>query len=246
MTEMNRKRKRKKIAKVVQQSIKLKESKSAKASGYLHHPRKYHEQNPDIIAMLYNRESSHSQNDNHITNEKVLRRRCKKLGIPVASFYFETITGKILGKNRRALMQAVRKAKAKNNKGEHAIILASASDRFLRDKNFNPKTSSNILPSKAQFKRLRKLTRGVPLVTLLHPDMPPKKVRGHQSRWGQRVKGNNGGRPKINEPGYKKKIRIEKMSQVLRLRKNGASWGNINALTGVAKSTAADWLKKYD
>ncbi len=223
----------------------LPDSKTAKASEYLYHLKEYYKQHPDMIAMLYNRESSRSQDDNHATNERVLRHKCKKLGIPVASLHFETISGKILDEDRQALSQAVRKARAKINKGEQAVILATSSDRFIRSRSFNPKTNPDILPSEAQFKRLRKLARGVPLVTLLHPDMPPRKVRRYQTKWGQKVKGNSGGRPKINKPGYMKLRQQIKLPPVLRRRKKGESLGAISKSTGVPKSTVADWVRKY-
>lgn len=183
MNRRRRKQRKKRIAKAFRQSARLKESKPARASGYLHHLKSYHKQHPDMIAILYNRESSRSQDDNHATNERVLRHICKKFGISVASLHFETISGKILGKNRKALMQAVRKAKAKINKGERAVILASSSDRFLRNRDFNTKTNPDILPTKAEFEKLKKLTCGVPLVT---PYVSPLKtnvntiaLRGH-------------------------------------------------------------------
>lgn len=221
-------------------------SKTAKASKYLHHLKKYYKQHPDMIAILYNRESSRSQKDNHITNEKVLQRKCKKLGIPVLSFYYETISGKITNEDRLSLVQAVRKAKAKINEGKHAVILASSSDRFLRNGIFNPITYPDILPTEAEFEKLKKLTRGIPLITLLRPNMPPGEVRGYQTKWGQKSKGSKIGRPKVNKPGYKKKRRDEKLQQVIQLRRDGASWGEISAKTGIPKTTAAGWVKKYD
>ena len=114
----------------------------------------------------------------------------------------------MLNNERRALRKAVRKARVKIKKGKSAIIIATSSDRFLRSRNFNTKTNPEVLPTEAEFVELRKLTRKVPLVTLLHPDMSPRQVRSYVSKWGQKVKGNKGGRPKMNKPGYKKQRRL--------------------------------------
>ncbi len=241
-------RKRKRIADV-KRKIKSNaiSEKPAKASKHLNWFKNYYSEHPNMVAILYNRESSYPQdyNGNHDMHEQVLRRACRKLNIPVVSFYCETCSGKMLNNERRALRKAVRKALAKIKKWKSAIIIATSSDRFLRSVDFHTKESPSVLPTQTEFQKLQKLTRGVPLVTLLKPDKSWKKVRRYQSKWGQKIKGNKGGRPKINKPGYKKQRRLEKMPRVLRLRKKGASWGDVLALTGIAKSTAADWVRKH-
>jgi hypothetical protein len=59
------------------------ESKPATASDYLHHLKGYHRKHPDMVAILYNRESSSPQdyNRNHDTHKRVLRCACNKLDI---------------------------------------------------------------------------------------------------------------------------------------------------------------------
>ena len=82
-------------------------------------------------------------------------------------------------------------------------------------------------------------------MTLLDPDMPPKIVRSFQSKWGQKIKGKRGGRPKVKEPGYMKRRRKRELPKILRLRKQGFSYGDINKKTGISKATAYSWVKKY-
>jgi hypothetical protein len=251
MNRRKRKRRKKRLAEAksrrrVREGY-LPDSKAVKASEYLYHLKEYHKQHPDMRALIYPRVSSGAQgyNGNLDTYEKVLRRKLKKLNIPVVGCYCEVSSGWILNEDRWALAKAVKKARRYIRKGKPVVIISTSSDRFLRSRDFNTKTNPDVLPTEAEFEKLKKLTRNVPLGTLLHPDMPPRKVRSYQTKWGQKGKGNSGGRPKINKPGYKKKRRIQKLPRVLRLRKKGASWGKINALTGIPKTTAADWVKKY-
>lgn len=211
----------------------LPDSKSAKASKYIHHLKKYRKKHPDMRVLIYIRESTRAQdhNKNLDTYEKVLRRRLKKLNIPVVGCYREVSSGWILDFDKRGALVNATEDAIKHK----AIILAPSADRFLRNKDFHTKHAPNVLPTEAEFKELEKLTCGVPLVTLLHPDMPPKKVRRHQTRWGQQVKGNSGGRPKINKPGYKKKRRLEQLPGVLRRRRKGKSLEDISKATGRPK-----------
>ena len=220
------------------------DSKTVKASNFIHPLKEYFKQHPNMIVILYNRESSRSQDDNHVTNERVLRNRCKKLGIPVINFYSETISGKILNEDRKGLLQAVSKARAKIKKGKHAVILAVSTDRVLRNEYFTT-NYPDITPTEKEYEQLKKLTCNVPLATLLHPDMPPNKVRGKQTRWGQKVKKSKVGQPKKPRPGYFKKRRFEKLSQVLDLRKRYFSYREIEKMTSIPKTTASDWIKKY-
>jgi len=224
----------------------LPDSKPAKASKYLHHFKKYHKKHPNMQALIYTRDSTGAQayRRNLDTHKKVLRREHKKMKIPILGCYPEVSSGWILNDDRWALVKAVKKARKYIRKGKPVVIVTTSSDRFLRNEYFTT-NGPDVLPTKAEFEKLKKLTRNVPLVTLLHPDMPPMEVRSWQTKWGQKTKGNKGGRPKVNKPGYKKKQRLEKLPRVLRLRKKGASWRDINALTGVAKTTATDWVRKY-
>ena len=153
----------------------LPDSKTAKASEYLYHLKEYYEQHPDMIALIYARVSTGAQGykRNLDTYEKVLRRKLKKLNIPVIGCYREVSSGKILECDERwALANATKEAIK-----QKAVIVAPSADRLLRNKDFNTKTNPDVRPTEAEFKELKKLTCNVPLVTLLHPDMPPMEIR---------------------------------------------------------------------
>jgi hypothetical protein len=125
------------------------------------------------------------------------------------------------------------------------VIVTTSSDRFLRNIDFHTKDNPCVLPTEFEFEELMKLTCDVPLLTLLNPDMSWKEVRGFQSIWGQQIKGNKGGRPKKNKPGYKKQIRLEKLPRVLRMHNKNISLGDIAVVTGIPKPTVWYWIKKY-
>ena len=247
---MNRRKRKQRKKRLVAANVRrrlreryLPDSKIAKASEYLHHLKKYLKQHPDMRALIYARDSTGAQayRRNLDTYEKVLRRKLKKLNIPVVGYYSETSSGWILDYDERLVLANATKKAIK----QKAVIVAPSADRFLRNRDFNTKTNSDVLPTKAEYEKLKLLTRNVPLVTLLHPDMLPMRVRSWQTKWGQNIKGNKGGRPKVNKPGYMKQRRLEELPRVLQLRKNGTSWGDIFSLTGIPKTTAADWVRKY-
>jgi hypothetical protein len=220
----------------------LSKSKPAKASKYLHHLKEYYKEHPDMQAIIYCRVSACMQEYNHNldNHEVVLRRKLKKINVPVIGCFREISSGWILDADKRgALKDAVEKAKQNRN----TVVVTTSSDRFLRNRDFTTK-KPDLLPTKAEFEKLRKLTCNVQLLTLLHPDMPPKKVRSYQTKWGRRVKGNKGGRPKINKPGYKKKRRLEKLPIVRQLSREGKTLAQISAqMPDVPKVTIWYWLK---
>jgi DNA invertase Pin-like site-specific DNA recombinase len=223
-----------------------KESKPAKASNYLHHLKAYHKKHPDMEAIIYCRVSAGMQwrKGNLDTQEQILRRWLKKHNIPVIGCYREVSSGWVLNDERWALVNAVKQAKKYRGQKE-VVIVTTSSDRFLRNIDFHTKDNPGVLPTEAEFEKFNKLTCGVSCLTYLHPDMPWKKVRSYQSKWGQRIKGNKGGRPKKNKPGYKKQRRLEKRPRVLRLHNKGMSLGGIAAETGIPKSTVGFWIKKH-
>lgn len=248
---MNRRKRKNRLAKRLARQLRelsLPDAKPAKASNYLHHLGKYHKKHPDIQAIIFCRVSARMQRykRNLDTYEKLLRRRLKKRKIPVVGCYREVSSGWIFDPEKRyGLTNAIEKLKELND--DKTVIVAASTDRFLRNKNFHTKRHMDILPTVSDFEQLKKLTGDIPLLTLLHPDMPPRKVRGYQILWGQKAKGNKGGRPKgdkpVNKPGYKKNIWREKSPRVLQLHKKGVSIRKISKLIGVAKSTVYGWSK---
>ena len=215
-------------------------SKPAKASKYLHCLEEYIKKYPVIWVIIYIRVSTGPQgNKNLDTYEKVLRSILKKLNIHVLCCYREIGSGWVLDEDRLPLVNAVNEAKRRQ-----AVIITTSADRFLRNIDFHTKQNSDALPTEAEFELLKELTNNVPLLTLLRPDMSPRKVRGYVTKWGQNAKGNKGGRPTENKSGYKKQKRHDCLSHVLTLRKKGYSWGDIVKATGIPKTTAWDWVRK--
>ena len=221
----------------------LPDSKPAKASKYLHWLKQYHYDHPDMRVIIYIRDSSRSQDHkgNLDTHEMVSRRRLKRLKIQVVGCNREVSSGWILEPDKRTgLMNAVKEAKR-----QKAVIVTTSVDRVLRSIDFNTQTNPFAMPTEAEYEKVKKLTCNIPILTLLHPNMPPRKVRGYQTKWGQKAKNNKGGRPSVNKPGYKKQRRKEKLPKVLRLYEKNASLGRISALVGIPKSTVADWINLH-
>jgi hypothetical protein len=218
------------------------ESKSAKASEYLYHLKEYFKQRPDMRALIYARGSTSAQayRRNLDTYEKVLRRKLKKLNIPIVGCYREVSSGVVLNYDRVVLVNAAKEAII-----QKAVIVAPSTDRFLRNKDFNTKTNPYVLPTEAEFEELKKLTGNVPLVTLLHPDMSPRKVRGYVSKWGQKAKGNTGGHPILKRPGYKKKRREKELPKVRQLLKKGNNPTEIHRILDIPRSTISGWIETY-
>ncbi len=211
-----------------------------KASNYITSLEELVRKRIPLKAALLGRVSACMQNHKGNLNDQLvsLRQAVEAYAIPIVCEFKEVGSG--WWHERERLDAAARRAL-----DEGAVLLAESTDRFIRSIYYDSKRNPSAQPSVPEYEELRRATKGVTLVTILHPDTPWKEVRSYQSKRGQQTKGNKGGRPKINKAGYKKKSRLEKLSRVLRLRKKSASWGDINALTGVAKTTASDWVRKY-
>lgn len=217
--------------------------KLLRQSDYLYWLKKYYREHPDMVVILYLRDSARSQdyNKNLKNQERVLRRRLKKLDIPVVDCFSEVISGWVTDHHRGALRQAVCKAR----KFKHAVILAASADRFLRSRDFHTKDNPDALPTKAEFEKLKKLICGVPLLTGIHPDMPWRKVRSYYTKWGQRTKGNKGGRPVEKRSGWTIKRREKKLPRVRKLLKRGKNVTEIAGKLQIPRSTVDDWVKNY-
>lgn len=217
-------------------------SKPVKASKYLYHLDEFHRRHPDMVAVIYCRVSARSQDhrENLQNQESVLRQQHKTRGIPLVGCYLEVGSGSILDEKREGLRKAIQAAKQHVN----AVIVTTSTDRFLRNRCFTT-DRLDTMPNEEEFEELNRRADSVPLATYLHPDMPPKEVRGYQSKWGQRTKGNKGGPPLKKSPGYKKRRRLRNLPRVLRLQKGGKNPSQIAVRTGIARSTVCDWIVKY-
>lgn len=234
-----KKRKRSRAAEIARLKAK-KQSEPALASNYFHHLSEYIRQHPNLKVVIYCRVSACMQqyNDNPKNHERVLRRKHKKLNFPIIGCYHEVSSGWVLDDRRTAFIEAVQKAKETN-----AVIVTTSSDRYLRNRDYKT-TTPDILPTKDEYEQLKKLTGDVPLLTLLHPDMPPMEVRSYQSKWGQKTKRNKGGRPRKKISGYKKLERVEKLPTVLRLHKKGWKVSKIAFKTGLKQDRIRAWIDK--
>jgi len=251
MNTRKKREKRRKLVEAIEQQARLNkepaESIPAKASKYLHRLKDYYKKHPDMQVMGYGRVSRRPQKDkcNLDTYNIILRRKCKKRGIPFVGYFGEQNSGRIFDyEKREELIKAVKKAERLIKRGKDIAILAPSTDRFLRNRKYTPQ--NRLLPIEEDFKKLMELTHNVPLLTLLHPDMPLDEVTSYHTKWGQRVKGNKGGRPKINKPGYKKKRRLEKLPIVRQLSREGKTLAQIAAqMPDVPKVTIWYWLKHF-
>jgi hypothetical protein len=218
-------------------------SEPAKASDYLYWLKDYYHEHPDMIVILYLRVSARSQDHNgNLQNQyRVLRKKLRRRGIPFITCFREVGSGWVVDHTRGELRRAVRRARQYDN----AVILAASSDRFLRNKFYNSQNNPEVLPTQAEFEKLRKLTKGVPLVSLLHPDKSWKKVRGYYSKWGQKVKGNKGGRPAEKRTGWTIDRREKFLPRVRRMLKKGKNITEISRKLSIARSTLDDWVKNY-
>ncbi len=138
----------------------------------------------------------------------------------------------------------IRKA-ARIARRRSGVIVAMSTDRLLRSPHYHSVYNPSAQPTDAEYEALLESVNGVTLATILHPDMTWKKVRGYQSKWGQKAKNNKGGRPKVNKPGYMKERFQEYLPIVLKLFSQNLSIRAISEETQIPKSTVADWIKKY-
>ena len=213
---------------------------TGRASNYLHHAEVYFRQHPDMRVILYIRNSSRTarQRLNHIIHETVLRNWVEKRNVPILGEPFvEFKSGRGLNHNRKELLKAVRLARK-----HKAVIITTCTNRYLRNKN----KQADIPPTQQEFDTLIKLTRGVPLLTLLHPDLPPSRVRSRLTKWGQRIKGNKGGRTPKQKAGYFKQRRMKLRPLALKyFHDEKIIISEIARMIDVPRSTVDRWIKTH-
>ena len=89
------------------------------------------------------------------------------------------------------LAPAVEKARRYNAK-----LFAESTDRLIRHPAYHSKRNPDAQAREPDLQDLQFCTKGVTLVTDLHPDASPQEVRSYQRKRGQRLKGKRGGRPR--------------------------------------------------
>jgi DNA invertase Pin-like site-specific DNA recombinase len=210
---------------------------------FIQYLRRYHKKHPDLAVVLYIRVSSGPQEDkgNLDTYEWKLRRVCGKRGISVVEVYRETGSGWVLDENRHRLIAAVehdRRHEAET--GVHTAVLAPCTDRFVRNMLYHSRTNPDATPTKAELCMLRNLTGGVPLLTYLNPNMPPRDVTSRRTKWGQQFKGRKGGGDR--KPGWRKRRKERLQPEARRLRADGLTYRETKKRLGVSLRTVWKWV----
>ena len=211
----------------------------AKASQFIAYLRDLVRETPNLKAVLYLRVSGRNQNSygNRRAAERRLRRELKKLGVQVIAVFREVGSGW-----RSDLLR--REAAALYARKYGAVLVAESADRFLRSIHFS-KENQSALPSLVEWEALKSVIGDVTLATLLRPDASGQEVRSFQTKRGIAEKNAHCGRPRKTKPGEKKRRRQKCMARVFKLRRTwGFSYGEIEAETGLPRSTFVDWLKR--
>jgi len=204
---------------------------AAKASHYIAH---IYNLNPCLV-VLFIRVSGPGQREHLAHVEALLRWELERRGFEVVGVFKEIVTGS--SDDRRTLERAILEADRLG-----AVLVAESADRFLRHPEFHPIHHPDLLPTVFDFERLMADVGNVQLATFHHPDMPWRAVRSEQTKRGQQGSGNRGGRPGRG-PGWTKRRRELKMSEVLRLRGLGRSYREISDEVGIWWSTVRNWIK---
>lgn len=231
--------KKRRLERQKQEAVKQQDTPQAiptRAGDYLQSLDEYHAAHPHLQVILYSRESTHPQDDNHETHLQPLRKACKKRGIPVAGSYTDTKTGKTL--EREEFRKAIQHAKRCKR---HTAMLATSTDRYIRPENFTP-YQFDLLPIEAELEKLEAASCGVPLLTLLDPDTRPGEVKSRHIRSGQAVKQNKGGQQRTKRPGWKKQRKRDQQPEARELHKQGLRICEIVRKLGVPRSTVVGWL----
>ena len=126
------------------------------------------------------------------------------------------------------------------------ILLAETTDRLIRHREYHSVKNPDAQATEEQLQELAGYAGGMILMTHLHPEASPREVRGYQSKRGQREKGRKGGRPKKRRYGprydtWPKALR----SELKHLRANEVPFRDMEAETGIPKSTIQRYLSQF-
>jgi hypothetical protein len=210
-------------------------SASGTASDYIRQLAELATRRPGLKVVLYLRKSLRDSNGSLFGQERQCRKRLRVLGVTIIAVFREVGPGWDFDlADRYALVQAVRCAMQ-----HEAIVVAESTSRFIRSFEYSNK-NQHACPRKAEYEALRKLTQGVVLATIHHPDEQSRVERGRQTKRGKDAKGNRGGRP--GRAGYKKRRRLKLRDRVLAMRAGGLSLNQIVTKTGVPNATIRRWL----
>lgn len=211
-----------------------------RASDYIRYARD--EIKPGDKLVLRCRVSNHVQqrNQNLADQEANLRKRARQLGAIVVAVDHHIGPGWDASSIFDAAVMARRFG---------AKIFAESTDRLIRNPLYS-KDRQNLRARDADLRELQLWTDGIVLVTNLHPDARPAKVRSHQCKRGQQIKGRKGGRPtKMRRWKARRMARIKLAKQ---LRQHGLSYRSIaiqlndrkDGFTDVTGMTVYNWVNR--
>lgn len=187
------------------------------------------EKNPFVVIILYLRTSSRSK----FPEEKLKRQETVLLNF-LSELTFQGTILKIFkdtgpgwfksGSNERGNLRKIINIAKTYEKGYgvgNVIILSESTDRLLRNENYSGKKDIELLPTEEEFQKLIKLARGIPLVTMLHPDTCPREVRRHQIKTSNKIKGTRQERREISKQKavemIKKGFTLKEISEKLKV-----------------------------
>jgi DNA invertase Pin-like site-specific DNA recombinase len=209
-----------------------------KASDYIAHFKELAQKHPHMKVILYARVSARTQDHNGNLDEQLASLRKAVQPHKVISEFKTVESG--WQREHLSLQGAAEMALEVG-----AVVVAESADRFLRSEKFDTKKNPSILPTVAEYEKLKKIVGVATLATIAPPDNPWKANRGLQTKRGQTAKDNKGGRPLKVESGYKKNRRKKKLPIVARLYRQGLRVSEIVVTTSVPRSTIVDWIFKY-
>jgi DNA invertase Pin-like site-specific DNA recombinase len=196
--------------------------------------------------ILYARASRRTQKENLESQISKLGKEVKKRGIEVVYIFSEIVGGHMeMNDEYSPARSKFYKAIALAHRSGCGILAESVC-RFRRgwmSKENKQKKGQRPL-SIFEIETLMEEAKGVPLVTIVHPDSPPDKgnTRSYQTKRGQSEKNKKGGRLPIKRPKKEKRKRL--WSHVMQMRKAGIGWGTISEKTGVSIRTVRDWIRR--
>lgn len=124
----------------------------------------------------------------------------------------------------------------------NASLLFESTSRILRSEHFDPKTCPTARPTMLDLEGLEQWTGGVKLYTYLDPDASASEERHLQTRRGQLLKQQEGGRPPHRT--YKKRDEQVKLAAVMAICQ-GESYRTVAEKFTVPASSLQGWVKKY-
>lgn len=214
-------------------------SEPGKASDYFAH---FETLNATDV-VLYCRVSScrQHQNSNLANQETSLNRELKRLGVTVHATYgcIESGWDNDDWMDRATLAYAAAEAEKLG-----AVLVFESISRAIRSIWYHPSRDKHAQPTKAEYEKFLRITKGAKLATIAHPDITPEAERGLQSRRGMTEKNKKGGRPR-----KQKRTRTlypqETKNRAIELRQAGASHGEIANALNAPRSTVQSWVKRH-